>query len=211
MGGEGDRATCPACGLGVDREGAGDARLRVVHASGRTALLPAALLARRIEAFGGALSSTGGAPAGALRRARVRVRTAGSEDPVRYRGRLLGFTEALLEGTPAILALDTLEIRLEMLAGGDGSDAPPGDPVLRRWPLESLGSLQTASSTVQFTVRRGAGEPGAPGIVLLRFLDDSPRRWDELLRHALAGRWRALGRGEITEFQPRILARGESK
>lgn len=208
MGGEGDRAACPACGLRVDREGGRDARLRVVHPSGRIAHLPAALLARRIDAFGGALASTGGAPAGALRRARVRVRTAGGEDPVRFRSRLLGFTEALRGGAQAILALDSRELRLEPLA-----DAPqalhPAEP-LQRWALDSVRSLQTSSSTVQFTVRRGERGRGGPEIVLLRFLDDSPRRWDELLRHALTARWRALGRGEITEFQPRILARTEA-
>jgi hypothetical protein len=50
----------------------------------------------------------------------------------------------------------------------------------------------------------GEGAGHGTGLVLFRFVEDSPRRWDELLRHAVARRWEALGRGTIREFQPRI-------
>jgi hypothetical protein len=43
--------------------------------------------------------------------------------------------------------------------------------------------------------------------VTFRFRTGSPRLWEELLQRALRALWRDLGRGEIREYQPRIVAR----
>ncbi len=194
-----DRVACPGCGLQVDREGGSDTRLRVTLPGNPPVHLAAAALADRIEALGGALERARG-PGGRLDYgAAVRVRTAGSEKPVRYGGRLLGFAERFARGMPGWLHLSDTAVSLFADASGD-RDRP-----LRSWPLESLRSLQTSSSAVQFTTRAGKGpRDGGTGLVLFRFEEDSPRRWDELLRHAVAQRWLEVGKGHILEFQPRI-------
>ncbi len=40
-----------------------------------------------------------------------------------------------------------------------------------------------------------------------RFLTGSPRLWEALLQHAVQALYRRQGRGEIREFQPRIVVR----
>jgi hypothetical protein len=194
-----DTVACPACGLRVDREGGRDTRLRVTLPGRAPVHLLAATLADRIEALGGPLSRARQADGALAYGAAVRVRMAGSEAPVRYGGRLLGFVERFGAGTPAHLHLGDDALTLLPLG------APPGREPLRCWPLESLRALQTSSSAVQITTGHADGTGGpATGLVLFRFVEDSPRRWDELLRHAVAQRWEVLGRGPIREFQPRI-------
>jgi hypothetical protein len=210
MEGEADEARCPACGLVVDRNAAGATCLRVHGPSGALpSEVPASHLADRIEAMGGALPRAT-APSGSLAYAtEVRVRTAGSERPIRYRGLLLGFAERFGAGTPGRLRITDEALILDMggaLDAAASAHAPPaaGQAHRRTWPLEALRSLQTSSSAVQITTLDRTSR--ARGIVHFRFLDDSPRRWDELLRHAISQRWELLGKGTVQEFQPRIRA-----
>jgi hypothetical protein len=121
---------------------------------------------------------------------RVLYSLAEREDPLHYRGRLLGFVERFGVGREGILALDLTHLRLLPTA-----TTPP-----LIWPLEDLRSLQSSSSFLQITDTQET-------VVLLEFPEDSPRRWDEVLRGALQSRWSALGRGVITEYQPRIRTR----
>jgi hypothetical protein len=194
MGGQGDVATCASCGLQVDRKATAATCLRLHWPGMETAPLdvPAATLADRIVAHGGALTRAM-APDGSLAyEAEVRVRTAGSEMPIRYRRRLLGFAERFGAGSPGILHLSDDAMGLHALHSGELSPR-------RSWALEDIRSLQTSSSSVQITTRED-------GVVLFRFTSDSPRRWDELLRHAIGERWKTLGKGTVHEFQPRIRA-----
>jgi len=198
MEGEADEARCSACGLVVDRNAAGATCLRVHGPSGALpSEVPAAHLADRIEAMGGALPRAT-APDGSLAyAAEVRVRTAGSERPIRYRGLLLGFAERFGAGTPGRLRITDEALILDI---GEGEPrGSRGESTRRTWPLEALQSLQTSSSAVQITTVD-------QGLVLFRFTDDSPRRWDELLRHAISRRWEVLGKGSVQEFQPHIRA-----
>jgi hypothetical protein len=194
MEGQGDVATCTSCGLHVDRDAAGVTclRLRWPGTENPPLEVPAATLADRIVAHGGALTRATSPDGGLVYEAEVRVRTAGSEMPIRYRRRLLGFAERFGAGSPGILHLSS--DALELLALPQARASPP-----RRWPLEDIRSLQTSSSSVQITTRED-------GVVLFRFISDSPRRWDELLRHAIGERWKAMGKGTVHEFQPRIRA-----
>jgi len=201
MGGEADEARCLACGLVVDRNASAATCLRVHGSSGALpSEVPAAHLADRIEAMGGALPRAT-TPDGSLAyAAEVRVRTAGTERPIRYGGLLLGFAERFGPGTSGRLRITDEALILDIGEVGEGeSREPHGESERRTWPLEALQSLQTSSSAVQITTVD-------QGLVLFRFTDDSPRRWDELLRHAISRRWESLGKGTVQEFQPRIRA-----
>ena len=117
------------------------------------------------------------------------ARFAFAEQPVRYRGALIGFFEERGRDVAGKLDLDdeTLRFREE-------------DGELHEWGLLDLRAVQTASAAVQISPLEG-------GLVSFRVLEDSPRRWEETLKARLRKRWRAAGRGEILEFQPRIRAR----
>lgn len=194
MGGKGEVASCPRCGLEAHR-GSSLPLALVVRKDGRQFDVPLASVTRRLHALGGPWPRAMAASGTLSYETRVRLRLGGNERPVRYRGRLLGFAERFGRGTPGTLLLTGASLTFR---AGPG-DAGQGRGEDRIWPLESLRSLQTSSSSLQITTQAG-------GLLLFRFDGDSPRRWDELLRGALDARWRKLGKGGILEFQPRILA-----
>jgi hypothetical protein len=198
MGEAGKAASCPSCGLVIQRGSTRRLHLTVRN-GGVQREVPVATLVDRMEALGGAWSRATDGAGSLCYRAAARLRVAGTETPVRYQGRLLGFAERFGAGTPG-----TLEVRDESLSFHHAESGTPTarDAVpLRSWALESLRSLQASSSSVQLTTEGG-------GLLLFRFDNDSTRRWESLLRGAIATRWEALGRGRVVEFQPRILADG---
>lgn len=107
-----------------------------------------------------------------------------------FRGSLLGFAERSTPEEAGTLTLtgETLEYR------------PDGAGAAESWPLLGIRAVQTSSRSVQVRSPEGA-------LLQFRFPEDSPKRWDELLRGAITRLWRATGRGEISEFQPRITTR----
>ena len=123
-----------------------------------------------------------------LHRSDVVVRQSGIESPVQWGGKLLGFAEAMGEGESGVLELSIEALRLRL-----ASD--PGDRV---WPLLQIRAVQTSSSSLQFSPLQG-------GLVEFRFQNDSPFRWETLLRESLRLAYRKEGLGEIVEFQPRIV------
>ncbi len=114
------------------------------------------------------------------------ARFALGERPVRYRSALIGFYEEQGDDRPGRLLLDGEALRF---------DEPSGET--HRWALLDLRAVQTASAAVQIFPLGGV-------LVSFRLLDDSPRRWEEVLKARVRSVWRAEGRGEILEFQPRI-------
>lgn len=68
------------------------------------------------------------------------------------------------------------------------------------WPLETLTAVQASSNSLQI---KRKGEP----LVSFRFQDDAIYLWEHLLRAALRDFYGRTGRGEIREFQPRIVVR----
>lgn len=113
-----------------------------------------------------------------------------SEEAVWHRGVLRGFSESMGPAVPGTIAVDR-----EMVAVGDGR---PGSG---RWRHLDLRAVQAASSSLQLSLP-------SDGLVQLRFLDDSPRRWETLMRRLVGGAWERAGRGRVVEFQPRIVALG---
>jgi hypothetical protein len=144
---------------------------------------PAAILER---AAGQGGEAGAGEP---LRVARVMAREATGSAPLRSGRRYLNQVEVYGPRRPA-----TLEIHPDHLVY-----RPEGGPA-RKWPLEALRAVQTSSSTLQIRIR---DQP----LVSLRFLDDSLFLWEMLLHAALRSFYRRTGRGEIVEFQPRIVTR----
>ncbi len=183
--------------------------------------MPVGALVDRIEALGGPWTRATTMNGDLRYSASVLLRVAGSERPVHFQERLLGFAEHFGAGEPGVLTLTEATLSFEegdrgtedpaetdTRAGMDGgSESPAGregkgaatPPPHRAWDLEEIRSLQASSSSVQLTTERGA-------LLLFRFRNDSTRRWESLLRGAVARRWEALGRGRVVEFQPRIRA-----
>lgn len=125
-----------------------------------------------------------------LRSARVRAARVTDFDTVHGEDGYLNRIEIWGEESPG-----TVEIRRDRLvytpdggARGNGFD----------WPLEAVNAVQASSSTLQINRR---GEPP----VSFRFLDDSIFLWEELLHAVLRDFYGRTGRGEIMEFQPRIV------
>lgn len=189
MAGKGDRAWCGGCGARFGR-GRGGCSIEVSRAESPSETRPAAELADAIDAWGGPLTAATRADGKIRYEARARARWRVGEEAVRYRGRLVGFQERM--GTPTAGVLRATGDRLEFT-----SDARVPT---RTWPWLELRAVQTSSSRLQ--IRTGAGE-----LVQFRFEADSPRRWELLVRRLVSRAYDRQGRGEVVEFQPRIVLR----
>ncbi|MHB1169762.1 MAG: hypothetical protein ACYC28_10840 [Longimicrobiales bacterium] len=122
--------------------------------------------------------------------AHVVLRDAETARPLREDGELLGFVEGFGPKIPGMLTLDE-----------DALTFTPHDAGASRvWPILDVTAVQPASSKLQLKVK---GEP----VVTLRFQDGSVRLWEARIQRALRRAWRAAGRGEIVEFQPRVSIR----
>jgi len=197
MGGEKDEAVCPGCGIRFSRGGEGG-MIRVEEPSGKAWEVPGHRLTAAIMWALGDGDGRGSAPAGFLiHQAEVAVRQSGAESPVWHRGELLGFAEALGEQTSGILELTPEALVLQ--GGTAQSQGPGGGNSHEIWPLLEIRAVQTSSSSLQFS-------PSSGGLVEFRFPNDSPFRWENLLRSAIRKAYRKHGLGEIVEFQPRIVA-----
>ena len=186
--GVGEAAECPACRT-VYARSEGGRGIRVTSPGGTPAELPPQLLTERIEAMGGALPDRSSVE-GEIRRARVRMQRSHGEDPLRWGGRLVGYVERFQQPLEGELRITPREI--EFLGAA-------GEP-MEAWALSTLAAVQGASSAIQIR-----GEDGT--LFQFRFLGDSPRRWESLLRIVVAEARRREGLGEVMEFQPRITSR----
>ncbi len=186
--GDGDTVSCAACGRRYERGGPG-ACIRVRDPAGTVASCSAAQLVEAIGAHGGALSAALKEGGELDYRARARMRLVEEESPVYFSGRLLGFFERLGHDREGVLRLSTDTLAF---SGPDGATL--------EWCLLDITALQTSSSSVQISPKGGA-------VAQFRFVDDSPRRWEELLQYALSEAWVRAGIGVIVDFQPRIATR----
>ncbi len=194
--GERDEVTCPGCGVHFSRGGEGGL-IRVREPSGELWEVSGHRLATAMEGRGKKEKHSSAPPGTPIPQARVEVRRSGREAPVWYRGGLLGFAEAMGEEASGTLELTETALILGSGAGAGGG-SEDGNPS-ESWPLLQIRAVQTSSSSLQFS-------PSTGGLVQLRFPDDSPFRWETLLRGALRRAYQREGLGEIVEFQPRIVA-----
>jgi len=186
--GAGERVSCAACRTRYRRSRRG-ALVEVREASGETCLEEARTLVDRLRELGGPLTAPTRGDADLSYAAPALLGRSAGEDPVRHRGRLLGFCE---RGGPRSAGTAAVDVQALVFRSREGTEG--------RWPLLELGGVQVASKALQVLPR---GEP----LVQLEFPDDSPLRWEELLHHLLREAYRRAGRGEVVEFQPRIRAR----
>ena len=202
--GERDHAACPACGATFLRvRKGGEIRIQTPSEEPREERIEELL--RRIDDFGGALESDMG-PDGRVRRtSEVLMRKSSEEQPLRFKGSVLGFVEALSEGEHGHLHLQEDRLAFVPSGGQEDEGAPTvSGPVesagnsAETWDLLDIRAVQSASSAVQIS-------PPGGGMVQFQFVSDSPFRWEALLKAALQTAYAEAGRGEIREFQPRIV------
>lgn len=123
-----------------------------------------------------------------LRTARVTARRVTGTETVYGRDGYLNRIELWGDEEPG-----TLELWPEGLVYTAEEEGGPA-----RWPLNAIVAVQASSNSLQINRR---DEP----LVAFRFTDDSIMLWEDLLRAALRDFYGRTGRGEILEFQPRIL------
>ncbi|HEX7118733.1 MAG TPA: hypothetical protein VF212_08100 [Longimicrobiales bacterium] len=179
---------CGACGARF-RRGRGSS-IVAETAGGEARTLPAAAWADLLpdieatERF-----RVDGEPGRVLHRARTRARFAVAEAVVRLGLRYMNRIERF--GPPS---------DGELVLHADRLSFAPDDGAPEAWAFDEITAVQPSSSTLQVKAR---GRP----VASFRFPEDSARFWEELLCAALRRHYRAAGRGEIVEFQPRIATR----
>lgn len=124
-----------------------------------------------------------------IHQARVAIGRAKGQHVVRFDGRVLGFCERIESEEGGILRLDS--DRLTLFAEGC-------DP--RVWPFDSIGAVQVSAQAIQINFPQ-------TGLYQLEFLEDSPKRWEDLIHLALQRFYAALGR-IVVQFQPQIITEG---
>ena len=185
MDGEGDRVRCPSCGVRIRRTSSG---LEVESADSiLRETTNAAILSKRLDTHGGAMTRAL-QPGGVLMySATVMVAWRISETAVRYRGVLRGFTESMGPPVRGTVTVDREEVAVEDGRRDSG-----------RWRHLDICAVQVSSAALQLSLPDDR-------LVQLRFLDDSPRRWEELMRRLVTEAYQRAGRGGVVEFQPRIV------
>jgi hypothetical protein len=195
---------CPACGTVGGVSGSGACGCGVVFSRGRGAAVRARFPDGRVEerpahewvdrlpdpaGLLGAGERGGQTVGGVVRSARVTAREVTRTRAVR-RGRL--FLNRIERYGPA------REARLE-LTDQALVFRPEGEPA-RPWPFDRITAVQASSNTLQIKLR---DRP----LVSFRFHEDSIFLWESLIQVALRVFYRRTGRGEIIEYQPRIVTR----
>ena len=177
-------AQCDACSRSYAL-GKGRGMILVTDGRGTPHEVPAWEVARAVDA-GRTAPGSPDAQDPDLVAARVELRRALQEAPIYRRGTLLGFVEQQGPRLAGTLAIDGAGLVFRSDEGTEWRSA-----------FLDLRAIQASSSSVQVS-------PSGGGVITLRFVADSPRRWEDLLKQEIRSAWRRAGRGEIIEFQPRI-------
>jgi hypothetical protein len=140
------------------------------------------------------------------------LRTEIGAETVSFRGTYLKLFVRLGPPRAGILKLETDRIGFHpysepgAVAASSGSSttssAPPQptSPVSITWAFTDITAIQPSSATLQISARM---QP----LASLQVPGGSIRFWEELLCAALQAHYTVTGRGEIVEFQPRIVTR----
>ena len=185
MSGEGDAVWCESCEVRIERQ---RGRLLMILPGSDTQYdIKAPDLYSKIYEHGGPMTRATRDDGTVKYSARTEVSWRFAEKPVRYRGVLRGFVETMGPAVPGTITVDRDTVSIDDGRAGSG-----------RWRLLDVGAVQAASRSLQLSL------PGDK-LVQLRFLDDSPRRWEILMRRLISDAYEHAGRGRVVEFQPRIV------
>ena len=127
--------------------------------------------------------------------AQCTVRTADADAPIRAYGQYMGRYEHF--GAPAE---GIIQLRDERVRFTPDPKVQNGKWSGFDWSLFDLTAIQLSSSTIQLKASR---EP----VVTIRFTTSSPKLWEERLQLAVRDAYHRAGKGDIVEFQPRIVTR----
>ena len=175
------RAECRSCGAVFER-GSGSTIL-VKSPGGPARVSTAKELLEATQARADALLGKSGVD---NHRARITIGRAEGQHVVHFDGHVLGFSERIEREGEGILCLEG--DRLTLLVEGR-------DP--RVWTLDSIGAILISSLAIQINFR-------GHGLYQLQFLEDSPKRWEDLVHGALRRFYAARGR-VVIRFQPQIV------
>ena len=122
-----------------------------------------------------------------LREARVAFGTAGGYDVIRWWGEVIGFSERISWKGEGLLRLEGEALSFRPGGKAEGFSCLLGD----------IRGVQISSGAVQVTLERGQ-------LYQFEFVDDSAKRWEDLLCLALRRFYSEKGRSVI-EFKPRVV------
>ena len=187
VGGDGDAVWCESCGIRIERS---RGRLLLSLAERDQPFdVSATDLCRRIDEHGGPITRATREDGTLEYSARARISWRVAERAVRYRGVLRGFVESMGPPAPGTVTVDRDRVHVD--AGGRDAGS---------WRHLDLGAVQASSSSLQLSLPDDQ-------LVQFRFEDDSPRRWETLMRRLISDAYERAGRGRVVEFQPRIVTR----
>ena len=138
-----------------------------------------------------------------FREAEIVLGKAEGQDVIRWRGEVLGFSERISwkGGGRIRLEGDALTFGPSQdpagFVGRKERAAPADELAGLSCLLGDINGVQISARALQVTLEGGR-------LYQLQFIDDSPKRWEDLLRLALRRFYAGRGRC-ITEFKPRIV------
>ncbi len=140
-----------------------------------------------------------------FREARITLGRAEGHDVIRWRGEVLGFSERISWKGEWLVRLEGEALAFRPNQG----TAPSARRPVRTGPtaaaegfaclLGDIRGVQISAKALQVTVEGSR-------LYQLKFIDDSPKRWEDLLRLALRRLYARSG-SCITEFKPRIVTK----
>ena len=197
------RAECSSCGTTFE-QGRGSV-IVVRPPDGPPEPATASSLIADLQRMGGPGTGRDVGAGSLVRESRIALGRAEGHDVIRWRGEVLGFSERIEWKGEGIIRLEG-----DALTFRPGKD-PPGfvgengrrgfDGKAERFSclLGDIQGVQISSKALQVTLE-------GRGLYQLEFLDDSPKRWEELLCLALRRFYAQKGQS-ITEFKPRIVTK----
>jgi len=145
----------------------------------------ASSLLAAVEELGGPGVRTNEGEGILVREAEIRFGVVQGHDVILWRGMVLGFSEKVVWKGKSILRLEEEELTVS------------GDGEVFSCILSEIRGVQISSRAQQVTLERNR-------MYQFEFIDDSPKRWEDLLCTALSRFYARSGRS-VVEFKPRIL------
>ena len=184
------KAECSSCGTGFQQGRGSVIIVRPPHGPPERA--SASSLLADVEKMGGPDQRNEPGSEGLFREARIIFGRAEGHDVIRFRGEVLGFSERISWKGEGLLRLEGEALTFVPDAGLGGS--VEGFSCL----LGDIRGVLISSGALQVTL------DGAR-MYQFEFVDDSPKRWEDLVCLALTRLYARSGQ-RITEFKPRITA-----